>query len=140
MLHARVLGGSRVATPRPLRQLVGLLLVALVATGVSLPHQAASAASTGPAAAAAVSPQPNVLLVSTDDQASTDMRFMPFTRRYFARNGVTFSDAISPFPLCCPARATILTGQLSHNHHVLTNLAPHGGYESFVSHGDEATT
>ena len=139
MLHARVLGESRVPASRRLSLLAGLLLVGLVATVVSLPPQSATAAPSGPVTSA-VNPKPNVLLVSTDDQAATDMRFMPFTRRYFARNGVTFTDAISPFPLCCPARATILTGQLSHNHHVLTNLAPHGGYESFVSHGDEATT
>jgi N-acetylglucosamine-6-sulfatase len=116
-----------VPTARPLSLLAGLLFVALVATVVSLPPQNAVAAAAGPAVAAAVNPPPNVLLVSTDDQAATDMRFMPFTRKYFANNGVTFDDAVSPFPLCCPARATILTGQLSHNHHVLTNRAPYGG-------------
>lgn len=139
MLRARVPSGRPLPALRPVRLLAVLALVGLVATGLSLPSQPAAAASGGSVVTAAPG-QPNVLLVSTDDQATTDMRFMPFTRRYFARNGVTFSDAISSFPLCCPARATILTGQLSHNHHVLTNKAPYGGYEAFVANGNEATT
>jgi len=122
-----------------LRLLAALALVGLVVAGLSLPPEQATAAEgthvQGPPRQA-----PNVLLVSTDDQAAADMRFMPFTRRYFARNGVTFTDAISPYPLCCPARATILTGQLSHNHRVLTNMPPYGGYKAFVANGNEDTT
>ena len=41
------------------------------------------------------------------------------------------------FPLCCPARATLLTGQYAHNHHVLSNSPPDGGYGVFNDlHGD----
>jgi N-acetylglucosamine-6-sulfatase len=139
VLHARMPSARLFLASRPLRLLTALVLVAFVATAVSLPPHRASAAE-GPVVEVPPVQQPNVLLVSTDDQAATDMRFMPFTRRYFAENGVTFTDAVSPYPLCCPARATILTGQLSHNHHVLSNRPPHGGYESFVEHGNEDTT
>ena len=44
------------------------------------------------------------------------------------RRGTTFSHAISTYPLCCPSRATYLTGQYSHNHGVLHNAGPFGGY------------
>ena len=44
---------------------------------------------------------------------------------------MTFRDAFSPYPLCCPARATLLTGQYAHNHHVLGNEPPFGGFQRF---------
>lgn len=70
----------------------------------------------------------NILLVTTDDQSVSDMRHMPYTRRLLGEQGVTFSDAVSSYPLCCPARPSLLTGQLAHNHGVLSNKPLYGGY------------
>lgn len=64
---------------------------------------------------------PNVVVVMTDDQALDTMRAMPRTRRLLGRRGVTYRNAITTFPLCCPSRATFLTGQYAHNHGVLDN-------------------
>lgn len=72
--------------------------------------------------------RPNVLIVMTDDMAKSDLQFMPSVRRKLARKGTTFADAIDSFPLCCPARATFITGQYSHNHGVVGNFAPYGWY------------
>ncbi|MPZ60167.1 MAG: sulfatase-like hydrolase/transferase [Propionibacteriales bacterium] len=83
---------------------------------------------TGPAVA-----RPNVVLITTDDQTLEEMRAMPKTRELFGTSGVIFDQGISPNPLCCPARASILTGQFSHNHGVRTNFAPHGGYRALDS-------
>ncbi|MDN4159894.1 sulfatase family protein [Nocardioides abyssi] len=71
--------------------------------------------------------RPNVVLITTDDQALSDMRWMPKTRRWLGRGGVTFRNMISPHPLCCPARAEILTGQFAQNNGVHTNAGPYGG-------------
>jgi arylsulfatase A-like enzyme len=42
--------------------------------------------------------------------------------------GVTFTNSYVNFPLCCPSRATFLTGQYMHNSGVQGNNPPYGGY------------
>ena len=56
------------------------------------------------------------------------MHAMPKTRRLIAERGTTFATSVVSFPLCCPSRATFLTGQYAHNHGVQWNNAPTGGY------------
>ena len=72
--------------------------------------------------------RPNILVVMTDDMAQTDLQFMPKSQRMLADKGTTFADAVDSFPLCCPARATFITGQYAHNHGVEGNFAPFGWY------------
>ena len=72
--------------------------------------------------------RPNVVVVMTDDQALDTMVAMPRTRRLIGTRGTTFERAIVSFPLCCPSRATFLTGQYAHNHGVRNNGGPNGGY------------
>ncbi len=57
----------------------------------------------------------------TDDEPYGDARYMPNFRR-LARRGTTFTNAFVSFPICCPARATFLTGQYAHNHGVKSNF------------------
>src|SRR5688500_3134228 len=64
--------------------------------------------------------QPNVLIIVTDDQRVDTMEAMPRTSRIFAENGVSFTNAYATTPLCCPSRASILTGLYAHNHNVET--------------------
>jgi N-acetylglucosamine-6-sulfatase len=106
----------------PLRLAI-VLVTALVAVAVAAPE--AATRNVEPAAA----DPPNVVLIVTDDQTVRDLAAMPQVRRRLARSGVTFTEAFSPYPLCCPARATLLTGQYAHNHHVLGNQLPHGGFQ-----------
>lgn len=72
--------------------------------------------------------RPNILVVMTDDMAAADVQLMPNVRKLLAKQGTTFADAIDSFPLCCPARATFITGQYAHNHGVKGNFAPYGWY------------
>ncbi len=72
--------------------------------------------------------RPNILVVMTDDMATADVAFMPNVKKLLAKQGTTFSDAVDSFPLCCPARATFLTGQYAHNHGVAGNFYPFGWY------------
>lgn len=80
--------------------------------------------------------RPNIVLITTDDQVDDEMRWMPRTRRLLGAAGVTFRDMVSPHPLCCPARAEILTGQFAQNNGVRTNWGPFGGFKAMNSYRD----
>ena len=60
----------------------------------------------------------------TDDQAVETQRLMPRTNELLGRGGVTFNNNFASYPLCCPSRATWLTGQYAHNHGVRGNQHP----------------
>lgn len=70
--------------------------------------------------------RPNIVVVMADDMRVDDLAFAPRLRRLVAAHGVTFENSFSPFPLCCPARASFLTGQYAHNHGVYWHEPPYG--------------
>ena len=72
--------------------------------------------------------RPNVVVLMTDDQTLESMRVMPGVRETIAEPGTTFTRSFVSFAQCCPSRATFLTGQYAHNHGVLDNRLPKGGY------------
>jgi arylsulfatase A-like enzyme len=74
--------------------------------------------------------RPNLVFVLTDDMRDDDLDHMPITRRLIADQGMEFTDAISPHPLCCPARAQLATGQYAQNNGVQHNRGVHGGFEA----------
>ena len=103
------------------------------AAGCTLAALALLAASAAPPAGARVASagkdgRPNILVVMTDDMAATDVALMPNVQKLLVKQGTTFADAVDSFPLCCPARATFLTGQYAHNHGVAGNFHPYGWY------------
>lgn len=75
---------------------------------------------------------PNVLMVTVDDAAPGNLRYMPNVRRLIAAHGVTLTNGVAPTPICVPARASLLTGQYAHNHGAHTISGPSGGFQSFV--------
>lgn len=84
--------------------------------------------------------RPNVIVLMTDDMRADDLASMPITRRLFERRGVTFDDATSTYPLCCPARAVLLSGQYNHNNGVQGNAAPRGGMTAYDHRTSIATS
>ena len=72
--------------------------------------------------------KPNVLVLLTDDQTLESMRVMAGVRTELGAAGTTFERAFVSNPLCCPSRATLYTGQYTHNHGVIGNRPPEGGY------------
>src|ERR687889_305758 len=62
--------------------------------------------------------RPNIVLILADDMRKDDLKFMPKTRSLLKNKGMSFQNAFVSNALCCPARATIMHGQYSHNTHV----------------------
>lgn len=84
-----------------------------------------------PTHAEAGSAKPNVLFILTDDMRLDEMKYMDKTRRFLAGRGATFTQGLSPHPICCPARAILLTGQYAQSNGVWHNHeTEYGGYSN----------
>jgi N-acetylglucosamine-6-sulfatase len=119
--------GHAATEPRPIRAWIALALGAvtlgaacLVAGGSSAEH-----------ATAAASGRPNIIVLLTDDQENLSLKVMKIVNKEMKRKGLTFKHYYTNFPLCCPSRTTMLTGEYAHNHGVLSNQPPDGGYGAF---------
>jgi arylsulfatase A-like enzyme/chitodextrinase len=84
-------------------------------------------------------PRMNIVLIMTDDQRYDVMQYMPLTTGLFNNAGVKFDNATVTSPICCPSRASFLTGQYAHNHGVLQNQLPNGGATVFDDKSTLAT-
>jgi N-acetylglucosamine-6-sulfatase len=84
--------------------------------------------------------KPNIVLILVDDMRADDLEYMPKTRDLIVDRGVEYSNAFATTPQCCPSRASILRGQYAHNHGILRNRSPEGGFEKFESLGHESST
>lgn len=91
--------------------------------GLSLAILLAALAPAAPVVrAAADATRPNILIILTDDHRIDMMQVLKRTRHFFAAEGTTYPDAFATTPLCCPSRASIMTGRYAHNTGVETNL------------------
>ncbi len=99
-----------------------VMVLLLLGSKAPLPAPAHAAADTA-------ENRPNILVIMTDDQTVADMRVLPKTRALVGEPGTTFTNSFVSYPLCCPSRSTFLTGQFPHNHGVVQNSGPNGGYQ-----------
>ncbi len=91
-----------------------------------------------PGVAAPSAERPNIVVIVSDDQRwdTFTPAYMPLTSEFFRSNGVVYTNSFVPNPLCCPSRASTLTGTYSHTTGVYGNGRPHGGFRAF---DDEVT-
>jgi len=81
--------------------------------------------------------RPNVILLVVDDldvsslHAAAAAGYLPNLVEHVGAGGTEFTESFVTLSLCCPSRATALTGQYGHNHGVIRNTGPSGGFERF---------
>lgn len=140
--------GTRPGVRRGLAVLVTAGALTLASLGATMPAAPVTAPALGADVAAGARPvaagsagsrKPNIVVVMADDMRYDDLRFAPNVRRLFRAGGVEFRNSFSNNPICCPARASFLTGRLSHNHRVYSHLHP-WGFKSFRDSRTIATT
>jgi N-acetylglucosamine-6-sulfatase len=75
----------------------------------------------------------NIVIVLADDQRWDMVRpdFTPMIWSRLGEQGMRFTNAFVPNALCCPSRASILTGNHSHTTGVWSNQLPYGGFRRF---------
>lgn len=76
--------------------------------------------------------KPNVVVVYTDDMRQDDLDQLAGLRAQTEGRGITFNNSYVTTSLCCPSRASYLTGQYATNHGVETNNGFDGGHEAYV--------
>jgi len=97
-------------------------------------------------AAARAKALPNIVVVMTDDldtsvyQQALAMKVLPNIQASLVDKGTSYSQMFVSLSVCCPSRTTLLTGQYPHNHGVIRNVGPQGGFVHFDNDKDTVAT
>src|SRR5918998_6689972 len=79
--------------------------------------------------------RPNIVLVVADDLTKRDYLDLGSNLNTFTSGGTLFSNAFVTTALCCPSRASILTGLYVHNHHITQHVDPGTGHDRYHAEG-----
>jgi len=72
----------------------------------------------------------NFIHICVDDMRNSDVANMPNLQSRMRDPGVAFTSHFTPYSLCAPSRAGILTGLQPHNHGIVNNKKD-GGYNGY---------
>ena len=96
---------ANLITVKPIRPVVLILLI----TTISILTSCQSTPASVPAKR--VPTNTNIVLIMTDDQDTDSLPVMRNLMSYPEGSWVNFTNAYANHSICCPARATVLTGQ-----------------------------
>jgi hypothetical protein len=101
-----------------------LLLAGSSGSEISASETSASGTSQEEEGRGSATDKPNIIFVLTDDLDYASAQKMPEIRSQLIEEGLSLERTFMNHPICCPSRATILTGLYDHNHNVLANRPP----------------
>lgn len=81
--------------------------------------------------------RPNIIYVVADDADKQLLFSMPNIKRLLVDQGTFLENFYIPQAQCCPSRTSVLTGQYTHNHRVVNNNAPEGGFAKYQRMGHD---
>jgi arylsulfatase A-like enzyme len=83
---------------------------------------------------------PDVVLIATDDQRVDTLQHMRAVQAHLVDKGTRFDRTVASTPICCPSRASLLTGLVARQTGVYGNSTPDGGWRTFFDNGHEDRT
>lgn len=147
IVRRRTARRTLVVAPLALALVTGALSVGVDAADANPQTGRTTRTALAPASPPTIDPaddRPNIVVVLTDDQRRDTLRYMPAVQRLLVQRGIRFTRAMVPTSLCCPSRATILTGKYAHTTRVFGNGdvggARYGGWPRFYRTGAERRT
>jgi arylsulfatase A-like enzyme len=133
MTTCREIASRAMPQPTSRRRLIGGVL------GAALGGRSAKAARAARSVAAQVE-RPNIILIVLDDLDTEVVSQMQEFQDAVVNQAATFANYVVTTPLCGPSRASLLRGQYAHNHGMLGNNGPAGGFLTFHQLGREEST
>ena len=91
-----------------------------VALAIAVWIPLAFAAGCGRDETAAQPQRPNVIVIMTDDQRWDELGLMPTVVDRLVARGASFANSFVTTSLCCPSRASFLSGLYAHHHGIIT--------------------
>ncbi len=112
--------------------MMGVVGVGCGGSGLAGPSPPTPMPTATPPAAGA---KPNIVFVLLDDGEDAMVSSFAGFRSTFIDQGIRFTNAFATTPLCGPSRASILSGEFTHNTGVLGNVGSDSGYPGWVAGG-----
>jgi hypothetical protein len=84
--------------------------------------------------------QPNIIFILSDDQDlhMDSLTYMPYLKKHIIDEGTLHRRHYCTVALCCPSRATILTGKAAHNTNVTDVNPPYGKQRTIAGYNLKA--
>ena len=132
-------------SPTDTREPTGTATVTFTATTTVTASATETATATGtvtetPTATSTPTTRPNFIVIQLDDSRADGIDRMPIVQQRLIGEGVSFRNSFVPLSLCCPSRASTLSGLYAVHHGTRQLAGPIGGAHMFRETGIDQRT